>query len=63
MSGAGGFPHGDRGDSGPGGWQHSHGDGRGEDQAERHHLLHRHQPAPGAQGKHGGHVSSQERHE
>lgn len=61
--GSGGLPHGDRGDAGQGRWQHPHGDRWGEEQAEWHHILHRHQPAAGAPGEHGGHVSAQERHE
>ena len=57
------LPHRDRRDRGPGGWQHADGDGRGKGQAERHHLLHRHQPAEGGPGEHGGHVPPQEWHE
>lgn len=61
--GPGGLPHGDRCDHRPGGWQHANGDGRGQDQAEWHHLLHWYQPATGTKGEHGGHVSAQEWHE
>lgn len=60
---SGGLPHGHRSDPGQRGWQHTHGDGWRQGQAERHHLLHRHQPAEGTQRKHGSDVSAEERNE
>lgn len=55
--------HGDWCHSWPRGWQHTHGDGRGEDKAERNHVLHWYQSAEGSPGEHGGYVSTQKRHE
>lgn len=47
----------------PRGWQHTYGDGRGQEQAEWHHVLHWYQSAEGSQGEHGGYVSTQKWHE
>lgn len=57
---SGGLPHGYRRDSGQRGWQHTYGDRWRQRQAERHHLLHRYQPAEGTQRKHGSDVSTEE---